>query len=75
MSGDMREALDQEIAENERLRALLRRALPFVNDAGTDECPEASSAAVELANELRALGIVQLDNRWKDARPAQEKGG
>jgi hypothetical protein len=37
----------------ERLRALLRDALPFVNDAGDDEDPEARRYATETADDIR----------------------
>jgi hypothetical protein len=41
---------EQEI---DRLRALLRDALPFVNDAGDDEDPEARRYAIETADAIR----------------------
>jgi hypothetical protein len=44
-----------EKAEIERLRALLREALPFIDDAGDDEDPEAKRYAIETADSIRRV--------------------
>jgi hypothetical protein len=42
-------------AERDQLRALVREAMPFVNDAGDDEDPEAKAVACEWLEKARPL--------------------
>jgi signal transduction histidine kinase len=61
----LRAVLFEKEAEIKRLRALLREAIPFINDAGNDEDPEAQTRANDLFVRIARIPDGAYEDIWE----------